>query len=332
MSTDTFFTVVYTILDDLYQAHLASLRRHQPGRPPRVSDSEVLTVVVLGHWYRLTERQLLRRARADWRAYFPDLPSQSAFNRRVRALSSVLSWLVPQLAAELNAATAPYEVLDGTAVPVARSCRGMRSRLFGPAADIGRGGVEKGWYYGVKLVLSVTPDGTITGFVAGPASTEERWLAEALFAGRATPLSAPWLGLPPHAVRQATSQPYVGPNGPVWPRLGVGRRARAYLGDLGYRGADWQAHWQAELGARVLTKAAFPDDNRQAQWAHASLRQIVETVNGWLKRQFGLEFPGAKTLWGLKTRVAGKLVAHNLGILLNRHFGRPTLALATLAA
>lgn len=331
LETDTFFTAVYTVLDDLYRAQLAPLRRHQPGRRPRVSDSEVLTLLVLGHWYRLSERQLLRRARAAWRSYFPDLLSQSAFNRRARSLSSVLCWLVPELAAALDAATAPYEVLDGTAVPVARSCRGTRSRLFGLAADVGRGGVEKGWYYGLKLLLSVTPQGAITGFVAGPASTEERWLAEALFAGRATALTAPWVGRPPHALRHATSQPYVGPNGPVWPRLGVGQRSRGlYLGDLGYRGEDWDAHWQQHLGATVVTKAAYATDNAQAQQAHASLRQIVETVNGALKQQFGLAYPGAKTLWGLKSRLAAKLVAHNLGLLLNRRAGRSALAFATL--
>lgn len=331
LDTDTFFTAVYTVLDDLYQQHLAPLRRHQPGRRPRVSDSEVLTLLVLGHWYRLSERQLLRRAQAAWRAYFPALPSQSAFNRRGRALASALSWLVPQLAQALVDPALPYEVVDGTAVPLAHPGRGKRSRLFGLAADIGRGGVAKQWYYGVKLLLSVTLSGVITGFVVGPASTEARWLAEALFAGRATPLPAAWVGQPPQPWRPATWQPYVGPSGPVWPRLGVGRRARdAYLGDLGFRGAAWAAQWEAQYGARVLTKADFPADNAVARQAHASLRQIVETVNGCLKQQVGLAFPGAKTFRGLTARLAGKLVAHNLGIVLNRHWGRPALAFATL--
>src|SRR5581483_5519323 len=114
LNFDTFVTAVYTVLDDLYRAHLARLRQEQPGRPPRVSDSEVLTLLVLAQWQGLSERQLLRRARAAWRGYFPVLLTQSAFNRRARALSSVLSWLVPQLAQELGAAQAPYEVLDGT--------------------------------------------------------------------------------------------------------------------------------------------------------------------------------------------------------------------------
>ncbi len=332
LDTDTFFTAVYSVLDDLYQQELAPLRRHQPGRRPRVSDSEVLTLLVLGHWYRLSERQLLRRAQAEWRSAFPDQLSQSAFNRRVRSLSTVLSWLVPRLAQELDAQHAPYEVLDGTAVPVAQPCRGRRSRLFGTAADLGRGGVERQWYYGCKLLLSVTPGGTITGFVAGPASTEERWLAEALFSGRATEPAVPWVGEPPTAVRHSTSKPYVGPNGPLWPRLGVGAAASGpYLADLGYRGREWRVQWGGKYGALVRTRTAYAADNAVAQQAHASLRQIVETVNAVLKQQVGLAFPGAKTLWGLKARLAGKLAACNLGMLLNHRAQRPALALATLA-
>lgn len=333
LDTDTFFTAVYTVLDDLYRTHLAPLRAHQPGRRPRVSDSEILTLLVLGHWYRLSERQRLRRAQAEWRAYFPDLPSQSACNRRVRALSTALCWLVPQLARECGPEPdGLLEVVDGTPVPLARLCRGVRSRLFGLAADVGRGGVEKQWYYGIKLLLCVSLRGVITGFVAGPASTEERWLAEALFAGRARPPTAPWVGQPPQTLRPQTGKPYVGPNGPVWPRLGVGEPGEGlYLADLGYRGADWEAHWQAAWHAWVRTKAAVPADDAW-QRRLASLRQIVETVNGCLKQQFELEFPGARTYWGLTARVAGKLVAHNLGILLNHRFGRPTLAFATLVA
>jgi hypothetical protein len=44
----------------------------------------------------------------------------------------------------------------------------------------------------------------------------------------------------------------------------------------------------------------------------------------------GLPFPGARSAWGLLTRVAAKVAALNLGIWLNRLFGRPDLALATL--
>ncbi|MBM3943118.1 MAG: hypothetical protein FJ316_09395 [SAR202 cluster bacterium] len=63
---------------------------------------------------------------------------------------------------------------------------------------------------------------------------------------------------------------------------------------------------------------------------HASRRQVVETINGHLEQVFGLAFPGARSTWGLLTRVAAKLAALNLGLWLNRYFGRPDFAFATL--
>jgi hypothetical protein len=65
-------------------------------------------------------------------------------------------------------------------------------------------------------------------------------------------------------------------------------------------------------------------------WQQARWRQVVETVNDQLTAVFGLSFPRARSPWGLLTRVAAKVAALNLGIWLNRCFGRPDLALATL--
>src|SRR5919201_703256 len=49
-----------------------------------------------------------------------------------------------------------------------------------------------------------------------------------------------------------------GPTGPLGPRGAVGEASPdPYLGDLGFAGAAWQAHWRADYGARVLTKAPY---------------------------------------------------------------------------
>ncbi len=53
-------------------------------------------------------------------------------------------------------------------------------------------------------------------------------------------------------------------------------------------------------------------------------------MNGHLIRTFGLHFPGARSKHGLLARIAAKLAAVNVGCWLNRLFGRPPLAFATL--
>ena len=100
------------------------------------------------------------------------------------------------------------------------------------------------------------------------------------------------------------------------------------LSDAGFRGDDWLAHWAKAYGVQVcpLPKAA-PRATRH--WLSA-VRQVVETTFANLSESFGLKYPGAHSTWGLLMRVSAKVAAYNLGIMINRLFGRPDFAFATL--
>ena len=52
----------------------------------------------------------------------------------------------------------------------------------------------------------------------------------------------------------------------------------------------------------------------------------METTFAQLVSRFGLKFPRARTLWGLYTRLAAKVAAHNLSLYLNHLFGQPLLS------
>jgi hypothetical protein len=331
LDLDTFLVALYTIIDDLYQTQVAPQLPRRPGKRPELSDSEVLTLTVCAQWLRRSERAFVRYARAHWRAYFPRVLSQSAYNRRSRRLAGVLVHLGPLVARTLGAWASAYQVVDTVPVPLLRRGRGRAHRLFADEAAIGKGGSDRDWYYGCKLLLAVTREGVITGFLLAPASTEDRWVAEAFWCWRASPQAEPCgpTAFPPSHRRGGG---YVGPTGPRWPRQGVGAASAApYLVDRGFRGAWWQAHWQHDYGACVLPPEDAPGRAaRWRRWQQARWRQVVETVNGQLTAVFGLPFPGARSAWGLLTRVAAKVAACNLGIWLNRLFGRPDLALATL--
>lgn len=332
---DTFLVALYTIVDDLYRAHVAPHKPRRPGKKPELSDSEVLTLVVCAQWLGCPERALGRYAAAHWRGYFPRLLDQSAFNRRARDLAGALVALVPLVADRLGAALAPYQVFDGVPVPLARRVRGRRRRLFGDEAAIGKGGSDRAWYFGCQLLLACTADGLVTGFILGPADTEGHWLAEALLCWRADPRATPWGPEDPPPSHRRGGR-YVGPTGPLWPRGGAGRpgpHPDLYIADGGFRGAAWAAHWRRDYAANVLTPQSYRGPAAAAaRRQHAGWRQVVETLNEHLTHRFGLPFPGARTRRGLLTRVAAKLLALNLGIWLNRHFGRPAFAFATLVA
>lgn len=340
LDLDTFLTTVYVLVADLYREQFAPRKPRRPGRQPELADEEVLTLVLLAQWQaQRSERACLQYAARHWRAYFPRLLEQSAFNRRARDLGGVLAALGPAVATlaldRLGVAPA-YQVWDGLPIPLERPCRGRRHRLFGDAAGFGRGGADRELYYGMHLLAVIAPSGLITGCVVGPANTAEYWLAEALLAWRDDPAAplptaeelAPLLG-PCH--RRGGSR--AGVTGPIGPRLAAGSPGREpYVSDLGLSGERWRAHWRHDYGAVVLTKAeyaALSDPTARSRWTGwlCGLRQPVETVFNALTATLGAKFPRARTDWGVWTRLAAKVAAYNLAVFVNHLCGRPTFAL-----
>lgn len=80
--------------------------------------------------------------------------------------------------------------------------------------------------------------------------------------------------------------------------------------------------------AEVLTPPVW--ERHSARVWFSSVRQAVETAFAALADSFVLQFPRAHSTWGLFTRIDARIAAYNVGMLVNRHFGRPDLAFATL--
>jgi hypothetical protein len=324
---DTFLTAAYTAVDTFSRMEILPQAPPHRGPTPQMSDSAVLTLVVVGQGRGSSERALLRWADAQLRAWFPVQLSQSAFNRRVHHLGPILTRLLRWLADQLGAADTPYQIADTTPVPLARQCRGERQRLFADTASIGRGGSDRSWDYGVQALLLLTAEGAITGFVLAPAATQDRWPLEAALSWRQTPPVAPRgaADLPPSQAKGGTR---TGPTGPCfWPGS-VGRRSPGpILADTAFAGDAWEPWWDAMLAQQVVTPV---DVDPGARRTCGGWRQVIETVNSALAETWHLPFPKAKTDWGVVWRVAAKCAAFNLGIGLNRWLGRPDLALTTL--
>lgn len=330
--SDTFLVALYTVTDDLYKAHYPRTDR-RVGPKPVMSDSEVMTLGLCVQWLKWPERKLLRYVRDHWRCYFPRLLSQSEYNRRFNALADHMASLVPLIRRHVTGYCPSYEVLDGVPVPLMKRCRGERTKLFSRRiANIGKGGSDREWYYGVRLALSVQPPGRISGFVLAPAKTSERWPAEYLLCHRNNPQGKPAQvdDLPPSHGKKR-----VGPDGAIWPKGGIGsRNPWIYLTDRGFKGQWWEQHWQTAYKTLVLTPDSYkgyPEGEvAKLRHLHSSSRQVIENVNEHLSDDLGLNRVGARTQKGLLARVAAKLVAFNIAVWLNGIFGRPTFAIASL--
>src|SRR5205085_7544156 len=106
------------------------------------------------------------------------------------------------------------------------------------------------------------------------------------------------------------------------------------LGDGAYNDAALQnflaQYRSVELLAPVKVNQQ-PIRCRQAQQQLNRLRLICETVNAQLQEQLHLSKHYAKSTWGLLTRIAAKVTAHSVAMMVNTLLGRPALKLADLA-
>ena len=296
MDLDSFLVSSYVLVDDWWQErHPSSARKKKPGRPPLLTAPEVITLAILAQWPRFrSERDFWRFASAHLRAYFPNLCTQSQFNRRVRALELELRVLQRTFAGEIADPSAVYRVLDTTLVPAIVRVRASRKGLFCGQATFGRSASKTEWIYGFKVALVVDSDGVITAFGLAPAASDERPIGEALIAEDLH---------------------------------------EAYLADKGFTGVQWERRWLEVYGALVAA-TPYEDSRRawskkDRRWASGK-RQIIEGVICQLKDFFGLERHRAKTLGGLLARLAAKIAAYTCAQSINDSLGRPMRHLADL--
>jgi len=232
MTLEALLVSLFVLVDDWWQdQHRGAPRK--PGRPPRLSPSEVLTLAIVSQWPRFpSERDFFRFADAHLRPYFPDLLSHGQLNRRIRALEPELCALQRSLAETLVDGSEAYHVLDTTLIPAVVRVRACRKGLFAGQASFGRSVSKTEWVYGFKVALSVSPAklGVVTAFGLAPASCDERPIGE--FLTRSD---------------------------------GHG----AFLADKGFSSAGWERRWLEEHGALV---AATPQRSAKRAWPEAACR------------------------------------------------------------
>jgi hypothetical protein len=325
LDLETFLTTLYVITDDLYAACVQIKMPETGGPVPKLSDSEVLCLGLAAQWRSgvpwKSERGFVRYALAHLRPYFPGMISQSAFNRRLRRLWGAFI-LIQQAVAEQLRSVDDCELMDCVPVPIARGARSFHPGWLAGIAHIGKGGNDR-YFFGLHLLLVVSASGAATGWTLAAGNIQERWLAELLLSSRA---GQPQLVGPADDTGVPRLDPPSDWLGPVQ-SCGL-RRTYPVVADLGYGGDDWQRHWLHDFGTAVLTPPVW--ERHQARIWFSSLRQAIETAFAALVDVFGLHFPRAHGTWGLLTRIGAKIAAYNVGILVNRYFGRPDLALATL--
>jgi hypothetical protein len=303
LDPEAFLTELYVVVDDACQR--LAMPPH-PGPRAALAPSEAITLAFFGQWEHFpSQAAFYRYAARRLRPCFPRFPSRPQFTRQLTRLHDQLVRVALALGTELARGDHAFEILDGTGGVTRNKLRRGTGWLAGEA-DIGHC-TRLGFYEGVRLLLCCTPDGAITGFGIGPASTNDRLLAETFLAIRAAPSAR----LP-----------------------SVGRPASAcYVADMGFAGLARERHWAADLGATVVCPP-LPDSARAwpkpwRRWL-AGIRQVMESVTDRVLRPCGLTRLRPHCLPGLQARVAAAIGLFNACLWLNHAHHRPWLAVADL--
>jgi len=285
-SFDDFCLWMYVMIDDKWKEMAPLFKRPGPA-PSSCSDSELLTLALVGECRGWDVETELLSQWSEHHDLFPRLPSQSRFNRRRRCLTQAFNVLRQMVLSVFNQAYERYTLLDSVPMAVVSYAHAPSAstewRMH--EASYGRNETKHQLFFGYKLHILITLEGVVLDWLLTPAHV--------------TDLSAGQELLNLHT-------------------------DRIVLGDKAYISAAVAADLWRLRGIRLLT---LPKRNQRQQLSAAvrkrfgDARRLIETVNGQLTEQFHLEINHAYTFSGLCARLATKLTAHTLSVYLNHLLG-----------
>src|SRR5437763_5855831 len=293
-------TTIFTIVDDIMKGSAVIQQAlNRPGPAPRLSDSELVTIALYQELIgEPREDHFFRLHQASLQVFFPGLNERSRSNRRKRDLCSVILAVRVSLHIVLEALELEETaVIDSAPVPCVGYKRAKQGSDFVGMAEYGVCSSKALKYFGLKLHNVVSLTGVVMGFVLTGANHYDNQAVVELLDSFAHHL-------------------------------------KRLLGDGAYNDAALQAFLEQYRSVELLAPVKVnqpPVRSKQAQQQLNRLRLICETVNAQLQEQLHLSKHYAKSTWGLLTRMAAKLTAHSVGMMVNQLLGRPLLRLADLA-
>ncbi len=267
----------------------ASFSIPRPGPQGRITDPELVALAVAQAATGLcSDRQFLGTIGRLLPGWFPRLPDQSQYNRRLRRLTpwiTTTQLMVAELIAEGR-----VRLVDGTLIACA-NYPGCASRSeFAGHASYGYCPPKSEFVWGMRLVLISDRKGVPVGYdLVGPKTGQER----------------------DSALELAAAHP-----------------GTVLCADKGFWGREYEASMNLINVDIITPERHRLGQRPPAEIAKARIRLVIESVFANLKQQMRLSTHLAKTLPGLVQRVAQRLLALTIGIFLNTRTGRPARALA----
>jgi hypothetical protein len=278
-SLETLVVAAYLFADEL------AIPR--PGPSGEISDAELIALAVAQASMGVpSDRQFLGLIGKVLPGWFPHLPCQSQYNRRLRRLAPAIAAVQLRIAELI--ATHELVIADGTLLGVANYAGCVSRSEFAGTAAYGYCAAKSQYVWGVRLVLITDPAGVPVGYTLVAANEKEY-----------------------EPVRELTTA----------------HRGCTLIADKGLWGREYR-ETLALQGVSILTPDRVRNaDNLAREKRLAGLRLVIESTISNLKCQMRLEQHLAKTPTGLVQRIAQRLLALTIGMLLNTLTGRPPRSL-----
>lgn len=271
-------------VDDAYAALEQRYGRwRRTGPKPTFHDTEVITVaLIIDTWFHGHEALGLAFVRLYHPTLFPYLPADGHFNARRTVLGPRIDQVRRLLTrdAGLLAADEPHRLIDRAPIPLATYRRASTTQLVAGPAYFSVMVTRAAKLFGLRLSLTVAPNGVIDEWCLAPAGVHDSQVMPALLEDRAD---------------------------------------RVVLGDGAYHNPTVEPVLEAHdivvrAPPRRDAKAVEPWPHALRQ-QFSAVRQQVETVFSTLTTVFDVQRPRARSLKGVVSRISTRMLAYTLCFL-----------------
>lgn len=295
MSTEELIIRVFCVIDDELKILLKGHKLRHGGFQPALSDSEVMTMEVVGEFLgHDDDKGLWHYFKLHWNHFFPKIPNRTTFVRHTANLQIVKQLLQTKVAAELGGYDDKIHLIDGLPMPVCKITRAFSNQTFKGIAAYGYCAAKDEKYYGLHGHIVISSIGVITAATFTPANVDERDVC-------------------PELVEKIRGL-LLGDKGYIRPIL---------CNELAIEGL----YLQTPLRKNMREKRP----SRFLKWL-ASSRRLVETVIGQLAERFHMEKIRARDVWHQASRFWRKILAHTLLVKINISVGNEPLQFERLLA
>jgi len=264
------------------------LRIPRPGPEGKITDAELVALAVAqAAMGESSDRKFLGMIAYRLEGWFPHLPDQTQYNRRLRRLTPQITAV--QVAVAELIAEGRVRLADGTLISCANYPGCASKSHFAGAASYGYSPSHSQFIWGMRLVVVSDAKGVPVGYeLVGPKTGQER---ESVL------------------------------------DLACGQPGAILFCDKGLWGRELESMLKLTEVELITPERHRLGERPPAEVEKARIRLVIESVFANLKGQMRLGDHLAKTVAGLVQRIAQRLLALTLGIFCNLLAGRPARAL-----